>query len=136
MRWFLDGVKERSGIETTLNLYPRDFPRLAGPLERTVFRIVQEALTNVYRHSGARKAAVVVRQKDSKLIVQVLDDGKGVSEQTLQLQPGSIGVGIGGMRERARELGGELRMLKGDPGTTVEVVIPSVVPAPAEAAMA
>jgi signal transduction histidine kinase len=136
LRWFLDGVKERSGIETTLNLYPREFPRLAGPLERTVFRIVQEALTNVYRHSGARKAAVIVRQKDSKLIVQVLDDGKGVSEQTLQLQPGSIGVGIGGMRERARELGGELRMLKGDPGTTVEVVIPSVVPAPAEAAMA
>src|SRR5205085_4875006 len=136
LRWFLDGVKERSGIETTLNLYPREFPRLAGPLERTVFRIVQEALTNVYRHSGARKAAVVVRQKDSKLIVQVLDDGKGVSEQTLQLQPGSIGVGIGGMRERARELGGELRMLKGDPRTTVEVVIPSVVPAPAEAAMA
>ncbi len=136
MRWFLEGVKERSGIETTLSLHPTEFPRLTPQLERAVFRIVQEALTNVFRHSGARKAGVIIRQKDTKLMVQVLDDGKGVSEQTLQLQPGSIGVGIGGMRERARELGGEFRMVNANPGTIVEVVIPSVVPAPAEAAMA
>lgn len=136
LRWLLEGVSERSGINTTLNLHPTNFPRLTPQLERTVFRIVQEALTNVFRHSGARQAKVTVTQSDAKLLVQVKDDGKGVGEQILQLQPGSIGVGIGGMRERAREVGGELRMRNADPGTIVEVVIPAVVPAAAEGATA
>jgi signal transduction histidine kinase len=65
-----------------------------------------------------------------------VDDGTGMSEETLQLQPGSIGVGIGGMRERVREVGGELRMLNANPGTVVEVAIPWVVPAAAAMAMA
>ena len=77
-----------------------------------------------------------ITQREGKLTIQVSDDGKGLSEPTMQLQPGSIGVGIGGMRERARELGGELRMLSANPGTTVEVVIPSVVPVPAATATA
>lgn len=127
LRWFLDGVTERTGILTSLDLQPSDFPRLSPQLERTVFRIVQEALTNVFRHSRAQKASVSLSQKDSSLLLRVRDDGKGVGEQTLQLQPGSIGVGIGGMRERARELGGEFRMLNGNPGTIVEIVIPSVI---------
>ncbi len=136
LRWLLEGVRDRTGIQTTLRLQPTEFPRLTPQLERAAFRIVQEALTNVFRHSGARNASVTVTQQDAKLIVQVLDDGKGVSDRILQLQPGSIGVGIGGMRERARELGGELRMLNANPGTIVEVVIPSVIPAPAAMAMA
>lgn len=136
LRWLVDGVNDRSGIKTTLNLQPPDFPRLSPQLERTVFRIVQEALTNVLRHASANTASVKIAQKDGKLTIQVSDDGKGVSEPTMQLQPGSIGVGIGGMRERARELGGELRMLNANPGTTVEVVIPSVVPVPAAMATA
>jgi len=136
LRWLLEGVKDRTGIQTTLQLQPSEFPRLTPQLERAAFRIVQEALTNVFRHAGARNAGVTVTQQEAKLSVQVLDDGKGVSEQTLQLQPGSIGVGIGGMRERARELGGELRMRNANPGTIVEVVIPSVIPAPAAMAMA
>ena len=136
LRWLLEGVRDRTGIQTTLDLQPTEFPRLTPQLERAAFRIVQEALTNVFRHSGARNASVTVTQQDAKLLVQVLDDGKGVSDRILQLQPGSIGVGIGGMRERARELGGELRMLNANPGTIVEVVIPSVIPAPAAMAMA
>ena len=132
LRWYLDGIAERSGIETKLDLQPSDFPRLSPQLERTLFRIIQEALTNVFRHSRAQKACVTLVQKDTGLLLRVLDNGKGVGEQTQQLQPGSIGVGIGGMRERARELGGDFRILNASPGTIVEIVIPSLVlPLPA-----
>lgn len=130
LRWYLEGITERSGIETSLDLQPREFPRLAAALERAIFRIVQEAMTNVFRHSQARRASVTLIQKERGISLTVRDDGKGVGEQTLRLQPGSIGVGIGGMRERAREFGGELRMRNGHPGTIVEIVIPAAVVAP------
>ena len=125
LRWFLDGIRERTGIHTSLDLQPAEFPRLTPQLERTIFRIVQEALTNVFRHSEARKASVTLIQKESNLLLTVQDDGKGVAEQTAKLRPGSIGVGIGGMRERAQELGGEFRMINAHPGTIVEIVIPA-----------
>jgi len=133
LRWFLDGMTERTGIHTSLDLEPAEFPRLAPQLERAVFRIVQEALTNVFRHSQAKTARVTLVQKENSLQLTVRDDGKGVAEQTAQLRPGSIGVGISGMRERARELGGELRMSNTNPGTTVEVLIPAVIASTQEA---
>lgn len=127
LRWFLEAMSERTGIRTTLDLQPAEFPRLAPQLERTVFRIVQEALTNVFRHAQAQTASVTLIQRETSLLLTVKDDGKGIPEQTAQLRPGSIGVGLGGMRERARELGGELRMLNGNPGTIVEILIPAMV---------
>lgn len=127
LRWFLEGVTDRSGIQTSLNLQPPSFPRLAPALERTIFRIVQEALTNVFRHSQARKVVVSLLQRENTLVLSVQDDGVGVTEQIAQLRPGSIGVGIGGMRERTRELGGELRISNANPGTIVEVIIPSMI---------
>jgi signal transduction histidine kinase len=127
LRWFLEGVTERTGIQTSLDLQPAEFPRLPPHLETMVFRIVQEALTNVFRHSQARTARVTLIRKENSLLLRVKDDGKGIEEQTAQLRPGSIGVGLGGMRERARELGGELRMLNAHPGTVVEVLIPAIV---------
>jgi signal transduction histidine kinase len=127
LRWFLEGMTDRTGIHTSLDLQPAEFPRLAPSLERAVFRIVQEALTNVFRHSEARTACVTLIQKENSLLLRVQDDGKGVAEQTAQLRPGSIGVGIGGMRERARELGGDLRITNSNPGTTVEILIPSMI---------
>jgi signal transduction histidine kinase len=133
LRWFLDGMTERTGIQTSLDLHPPEFPRLAPQLERAVFRIVQEALTNVFRHSQAKTARVTLVQKENSLQLTVRDDGKGVAEQTAQLRPGSIGVGISGMRERARELGGELRMSNTNPGTTVEVLIPAMIASTQEA---
>ena len=133
LRWFLEGVAQRTGIKTTLDLQPADFPRLAPVIERTVFRIVQEALTNVFRHSGAHNASVTLIQEHNNLHVTVRDDGKGVAEDTAQLRPGSIGVGIGGIRERTRELGGELRVTNACPGTIVEVVIPAMIATAREA---
>ena len=133
LRWLLEGMAERTGIQTSLDLQPQEFPRLAPALERTVFRIVQEALTNVFRHSQARTACVTLIQKENSILLTIRDDGKGVTEQTAQLRSGSIGVGIGGMRERARELGGELRMTNANPGTIVEIVIPAMIASPQEA---
>jgi len=132
LRWFLDGMTDRTGIQTSLSLQPRDFPRLAPQLERTVFRIVQEALTNVFRHSEAKTACVTLVQKENELLLTVRDDGKGVGEQVAQLAPGSIGVGIAAMRERAREHGGELRLINASPGTVVEVSIPALISSPNE----
>jgi signal transduction histidine kinase len=133
LRWFLEGMSQRTGIKTSLDLQPEEFPRLPPLVERTVFRIIQEALTNVFRHSGAHTARVTLIQKQNGLQVTVRDDGKGVAEETALLRPGSIGVGIGGIRERARELGGELRLLNASPGTIVEVAIPITVPNAQEA---
>ena len=133
LRWFLEGITQRTEIATSLDFQPPQFPRLSPLVETTVFRIVQEALTNVFRHSQARTASVTLVQKENSLRLTVRDDGKGVAEQTAQLRPGSIGVGIGGMRERARELGGELRVKNAFPGTIVEVLIPAMIASPQEA---
>jgi PAS domain S-box-containing protein len=124
LRWYLDGLTKRSGIETSLDVQPADFPRLASELETAIFRITQEALTNVYRHSGAEKASVILAQQNGQVMVTIRDHGKGVESNIAELQPGSIGIGIGGMSQRAREFGGELRVSNANPGTLVEVRIP------------
>ena len=104
---------------------PAEFPRLAAEVETAVFRIVQEALTNVFRHSEASKVWITLTQKDGLIVVAVRDDGKGIGKRIAELQPDSVGVGIGGMKQRAKEFGGELRLTNAQPGTLVELMIPS-----------
>jgi signal transduction histidine kinase len=130
VRWYLDGLTKRSGIVTALDVQPPVFPRLGAELETAIFRIIQEALTNVYRHSGARKAWVTLMQRDSQVAVMIRDDGKGIESPVAELRPGSIGIGIGGMSQRAKEFGGELRLTNVAPGTLVEVAVPFLSPAP------
>jgi PAS domain S-box-containing protein len=132
LSWYVDGLTKRSGIETSLEVQPRDFPRLGAEAETAVFRIVQEALTNVFRHSEATKVWITLTQRDGVIVVGVRDDGKGIGERIAELQPDSVGVGIGGMKQRAREFGGELRLKNTYPGTLVELTIPysSVLPEP------
>jgi PAS domain S-box-containing protein len=125
LRWFLEGLSDRSGINVRLEVQPSDLPRLKSELETAIFRIVQEALTNMFRHSGARNGIVSLMQKDGTILVTVQDDGKGIEEQVIQLRPESVGVGIGGMRQRVTELGGSLRLSNANPGTIVEVIIPT-----------
>ncbi len=126
LRWYLEGLSERSGIHVVLEIDPPDIGRLKSELETAIFRIIQEALTNMFRHSGARNGRVTILQKDGNIAVSVLDDGKGVDEHVLQMRPESVGVGIGGMRQRVTELGGTLRLANTNPGTLVEVIIPTV----------
>ena len=132
LRWYLDGLTQRSGLETALEMQPPDFPRLTLELETAIFRIIQEALTNVFRHSGARKVGITLLQRESEVVVKVQDDGKGLVEGIVELRPGSTGVGIGGMSERAREFGGQLKLTNAHPGTVVEVIIPRSVSVPSD----
>jgi signal transduction histidine kinase len=136
LAWYSDGLTERSGIGTSLDVQPKEFPRLAPDMETAIFRIVQEALTNVFRHSDAQHVWINVTQKENKTFIKVRDNGKGIDERVAELRPESLGIGIGGMKQRAKELGGEMRISNANPGTTVEVVIPSatMVAAPFELA--
>jgi signal transduction histidine kinase len=124
LSWYVDGLAKRSGIETSLDVRPSDFPRLATEVETAVFRIVQEALTNVFRHSEAHKVWITLSYRSGVIEVAVKDDGKGVGKKIAEMSPDSVGVGIGGMKQRARELGGELRLRNALPGTVVELTIP------------
>jgi signal transduction histidine kinase len=121
---YLDGLTKRSGIDTFVEVQPTDFPRLSSELETAVFRIIQEALTNVFRHSRARNCWIAMKCTGSGLGVTVRDDGIGISLQIAEFRPGSIGIGLGGMRQRVKEFGGELRLQNGSPGTVVEINIP------------
>jgi PAS domain S-box-containing protein len=124
LSWYVDGLTKRSGIETSLDVHPPDFPRLAVDVETAIFRIVQEALTNVFRHSEAHKVWISLTQGNGTIVVAVRDDGKGIGKRIADLQPDSVGVGIGGMKQRAKEFGGELRLTNAQPGTIVELMVP------------
>lgn len=125
LRWLLEGLTKRSGIETFLDVQPPEFPRLAPELETAIFRIVQEAMTNMLRHSSAKNGWVTLKRQDGTLVITVRDDGKGVATGVAEFQYRRIGVGLGGMRQRVKELGDRLRLENTNPGTRVEVTIPS-----------
>jgi signal transduction histidine kinase len=122
--WFLEGFSKRCGITTSLEIEPLEFPRMHIDVETAVFRIVQEALNNVYRHSGARDCWVTLKH-DRRLFVTVRDNGKGINAAVVASRPDSIGVGIGGMRQRVKEFGGELTLENCSPGTRIAASIPS-----------
>lgn len=90
----------------------------------TVFRIVQEALTNVFRHSEARKAHVAVMPAGNQVVRTICDDGKGIEPSVEQVRPEGLGVGISGMKHRVKEFGGTLRLQRTEPGTVVQAVLP------------
>ena len=88
LRWYLEGLSERSGIEIQLEVEPSNLQRLMPDLETAIFRIIQEALTNMFRHSGARNGSVSVTESAGNIAVRVRDDGKGIEEPVIQLRPG------------------------------------------------
>jgi signal transduction histidine kinase len=123
--WYSEGLSKRSGIATSVELFPDDFPRFSKDLETAVFRIVQEALTNVFRHSGARKCWVTVALKDDQVLIKVRDNGKGVPNGILEFRQEFIGIGIAGIRQRVKEFEGHLQIKNLEAaGTLVEVAIP------------
>lgn len=124
LHWYLEGLAQRSGLQTSFEVHPPEFCRLTPELETAIFRIVQEAVTNVFRHSEATQAWVTLTQRGNQVVVTIRDNGKGLREETVKLRPGSVGVGLGGMKQRAEEFGGELQLANGNPGAMVEVMIP------------
>jgi signal transduction histidine kinase len=108
IRWFADGFTKRNNIPVFLDL-PEDFPRLALEEETAFFRIVQEALSNIYRHAGATKAWITLRRaEDDAVTLEIRDNGEGLPEGFSLAQ--SSGVGLAGMRERMKQLGGTLEV--------------------------
>ncbi len=127
LRLYLEGFTERSGIQVDLDL-PTDFGRLSRDLETAVFRVVQECLTNIHRHSGSETARISVIRSDSRVQIEVEDHGKGIpadKRQQLELG-GKAGVGLRGMRERVRQLGGnlEIRPAPTNGGTLIRAQLP------------
>ena len=125
-RWFVEGFADRSGIAVDLSL-PPDLGRLSNDVEIALFRALQEALTNVHRHSGSPKAEIRVTLEQNQVRLEIHDYGQGMPPDTLrQLNEGAgkTGVGVAGMRERVRELGGYMMIQSGSPGTLLMVVLP------------
>ena len=125
--WYLDGFSARSGIKTTFTVQP-EFARLPRDSELALFRVLQEALTNVHRHSGSKSAAVRLLVKNRIGILEVEDKGKGVSPRLLEQSnrdwTGALGVGIRGMNERMRQLGGKLELVSNENGSIVRATLP------------
>jgi PAS domain S-box-containing protein len=125
--WYLDGFSNRSGIDTTFHASD-DFERLSRDAELVLFRVLQESLTNVQRHSGSKTADIRISRTDNAVTLLVTDRGKGlptaVLEQGTQDWMGSIGVGLRGMSERLHQLGGALEITSSDNGTQVRATVP------------
>jgi PAS domain S-box-containing protein len=122
---FLEGFKKRSNLKITFDYKPLVFPRLSRQVETTVFRVVQEALTNVHRHSGSADARIEVHQQADRIFVRVRDFGVGMPDALPTGESAiSAGVGVSGMKERIKQLGGEVHIQRAEPGTLVEAIIP------------
>jgi signal transduction histidine kinase len=131
LRWYIEGFKERSNIDVGLNL-PENLERLPPDLELMIFRVVQEALTNIHRHSGSATAAICLCNSIGKLTLEIRDQGKGMPTDKLAgfAGSGTAGVGLRGMRERIKGFGGELEISSDGKGTLVRAVIPLRASAP------
>jgi len=126
LRWYADGFAKRSGIQVCVEV-PQDFGRHSQEIETTVFRIVQEALTNVHRYSGSRTATIRLEAAKGKIRAEVRDEGCGLpSVAQVAGSRTPLGVGIASMRERVKQLNGifEIESAPGR-GTTVRVMLPT-----------
>ena len=126
LRWFVEEFAERSGIKVSIDI-PEDLGRLSDDLEIAVFRIVQECLTNIHRHSGSAVASVLLSQAGGRVGVRIADQGRGISPEKLaELRSSRVrGVGFRGMQERVRHLGGNWDVQSDGHGTVITVSLPA-----------
>ena len=124
LRWYLEGLTARSGIKISFCASPERFPRLPREMEAAIFRIIQESMTNVYRHSEATEGSVLLSQVADSISIQVIDNGRGVTDEILRMDASALGVGLGGMKQRVEEFNGKLRVAATSPGTMIEAVLP------------
>ncbi len=132
LRWYIDGLAERSGLSIELNI-PDNLERLAPEIELAIFRLVQESLTNIHRHSGSKTAVIRIARESDRIYAEVQDHGKGMSQERLaEIQSQGVGVGIRGMRERVRQSHGELTIDSNSLGTKITAIFPAKTPAAKE----
>jgi signal transduction histidine kinase len=131
LHWYVEGFSERSKIDAKLDI-PREFAGLSKEMELSIFRVVQECLTNIHRHAGSPTAGIRILQDEACLRVEIEDTGKGVpfEKESAFGASGHTGVGLRGMRERLRQFGGTLEVQSTGHGTRVTAILP-VVRAPA-----
>ena len=132
LHWYVRGLAERSGLDVRLEI-AEDFGRLSRDLELVIFRLVQESLTNIHRHSGSKSAQIQVLRDADIVSLAVQDQGKGITPEKLaEIHSRGSGVGIRGMRERARQFHGEMSIESNGSGTRISVVFPAPKDAVAE----
>ncbi|MGO8985208.1 MAG: ATP-binding protein [Terriglobales bacterium] len=126
MNWFVEGFSKRSGILANMDV-PSQYSRLPQETEITLFRVLQEALTNVHRHSGSSQVDIMLRVTGADVWLKVEDYGQGIPDDRLkqiQEENAQIGVGLAGMKERVHQLEGSLEITSSLTGTSVSVRIP------------
>jgi len=131
VRWYAEGFQKRSGIHLAVDI-PATMGRLSTDVETALFRVVQESLTNVHRYSGSPNAEIKIFAEGDQLHLEVIDHGRGIAAGSVPVQldgTASLGVGIPGMRERLRQLDGNLEVDFGRDGTRVVAIVPLKKPA-------
>jgi two-component system CheB/CheR fusion protein len=126
IRWLVDRISDRSGLRLDLEI-PSEMSRLPEPVEIALFRVIQESLNNIHRHSGATKAKIRLSMNGASARLGVSDNGKGMSKKLLESgkdEKFAVGVGILGMKERLTQLGGSLEITSSKKGTTVTATVP------------
>jgi PAS domain S-box-containing protein len=123
LQWYADGFGQRSGIKVDLEV-PPDLGRLPQEVEIALFRVIQECLTNIHRHSGSATATIRLAKQPDRVVLEVQDAGRGMGIADTDGRPTELGVGVMGMRERVQELGGRLSIKSGPQGTTVRATLP------------
>jgi signal transduction histidine kinase len=131
--WYTEGFARRSKISVNLDC-PDDFGRIPREMETAVFRLVQECLTNIHRHSGSPTAKIRLHRSDHEVVIQVEDKGQGIPSEKLgsMTSAGTPGVGITGMKERVRQLGGTLEISSDHSGTKIVARLPISEASPTE----
>ena len=118
-QWYVEGFARRSGMKVRIDFAP-EVERLPNPIETALFRVLQESLTNIHRHSGASEVEVRFLREAHAVILEVRDYGRGIPQELLSRLGQSVrdsGVGLSGMCERLNELKGDLEITSADPGT-------------------
>jgi signal transduction histidine kinase len=126
LRWFIDGFAKRTGVDVRLEV-PGGLDRMPMELERDLFRIVQEGLSNIARHSGSTTGEVRLERRNGEIVLQIRDFGRGMSqtdESNESLHELFSGVGIPGMRDRVRQVGGRLEIQSDENGTRIVATVP------------
>jgi signal transduction histidine kinase len=122
LRWYIQGLVDRSGLDIRLDVCT-DFGRLPREMELVVYRLVQECLTNIHRHSGSKTAIIRLVRDGEIFSLEVEDAGKGIAPEKLNLlQSQGAGVGLRGMRERIRPFDGQMNIISNDGGTTISFI--------------
>lgn len=125
VKWYVDGFAKRSTVEVSLDL-PSDLGRLPQDLETTIFRLIQESLTNIHRHSGSKTASIRVAKDATNVLLEIADQGNGFSPTSQSVaHAAKSGVGILGMKERVRRFGGTIDISSSTSGTLVRAKLPA-----------